>query len=246
MADSSEKAKIGENTIEESYFVNFYKKGLNKYLPPRYKDKSIDELAEIDLEKALDKWWKDTIIDESKYENLKNDKLLHSHIVDCVKTITELQLKKIKLKPLVVSNRKYEIIKNRLVRFFDQYCIALLYFIKNYDSIESRNEMIKRTGNNIFVNSGTCHWFIQTIDSRFNIKKGDTYGLNAFVNALINNDEVKNHILLKSFTQKKVVEYINLFYGEDVIKYKSKLSNPKSYIIEVNELIKEYLRTKKR
>lgn len=246
MADSSEKAKIGENTIDEGYFVDFYKNTLNKYLPPRYKDKSIDELAEIDIEKALDKWWKDAIINESKYENLKNDKALHTHIVECVEIITKLQFKKIKLKHLVVSNRKSEIIRNRLVHFFDQYCIECLYFIKNYDSTESRNEMIKRTENNIFVNSRTCHWFIQTIDRRFNIKKGDTYGLNAFVNALISNDDVKNHILLKSFTQKKVVEYINLFYGEDVIKFKSKLSNPKSYIIEVNELIKEYLNTKKR
>lgn len=94
MADSSEKAKIGENTIDEGYFVDFYKNVLNKYLPPRYKDKSIDELAEIDLERVLEKWRKDIIIDESKYEEMKNENSLDYHIANGVKIITDIQLEK--------------------------------------------------------------------------------------------------------------------------------------------------------
>jgi len=46
---------------------------------------------------------------------------------------------------------------------------------------------------------------------------------------------------LKSFTQKGIVEYLNLYYDRNLIKNSSRLSKHKQYVHEVEDLIKDYI-----
>jgi len=246
MANSSNKTDTYKDKIDEEYFIDFNNEVLKQYLPPRYKDKRLDELPEGDLEKAIHKWSNEPIINDSQYEYIKNVWAVHRLIIFGVEFITDLQLEKIKIKAIDVSHGNYEIVKNHLVQYYDRQCREFLYFIKNYDSIKSRIDSLFSKGRSVFVSKEANEWFIKMLETKYNIKNGASRGLNAFVNALINNEMVKKHILLKSWTQRNVVEYINLFYEKELIKNHTRLSDASNYIIEVDELIKLYIEAKNR
>ncbi|WP_410880897.1 hypothetical protein [Myroides sp. DW712] len=247
MASPSSESFTYQNKTDEEYFIYFYEEVLKAFLPPRYKATKLKELPEIDLRKVLDKCFLDKEFNENMidHDSKKTEIAFRFHLRDLLELITNMQLEKIKIDKITVSHYMHEIIKTQLLKFHQEQCIKILYYIKNFDSIETRAITLFNKRKNIFVNEEASSWFLKTLEHKFDVKNGRVWGLNAFVNALINNDDVKNHILIKSCTQKKVVEYLNVFYEKEVIKNNTRLSDPKRYITEVNELIKEHLNTKK-
>lgn len=232
---------------DEEYFICFYEEELKTYLPPRHKTKSIDRIPEIDLQKALKKWYDKHIFNKNHLNNdhQKSDSYTYRLIVKSLDILTEYQLENIKIHAINVSNTNCELIKRTLLDYNRKQCLKILYYIKNYDSIENKSEMLTKQINNIFVNKEANDWFLKTLESKFDIKNGNIRGLNAFVNALISNNHVQTEILLKSFTQKKLVEYLNTVYNKELIKNHTKLSNKKNYDKEVNKLILDHLESEK-
>lgn len=247
MANPSSESHTYQHKTDEEYFIYFYEEVLKAYLPPRYKTTKLKELPEIDLEKVLDKYFRDKEFDESKvdYDSIKSKRDFDLLLNDFLKTITYFQFMNIRIGNIAVSHHNYRIIKMQLFKYNQEQCIRILYCIKNYDSIETRSKVLLKKRKNIFINVEANSWFLRTLENKYDIENGHIRGLNAFVNALINNDGVKNHILLKGCTQKNIVEYLNVYYKKDLIKNHTKLSNPKKYIKEVDELIKEHLKIKK-
>lgn len=232
---------------DEEYFICFYNEELKAYLPPRHQTKSIDRIPEIDLNKAIKKWYNEHTFNKKHLSNdhQKSDSYTYRLIVKSLDILTEYQLENIKIHAINVSNTNCELIKRTLLDYNRKQCLKILYYIKNYDSIENKSEMLTKQINNIFVNKEANDWFLKTLESKFDIKNGNVRGLNAFVNALISNNHIQTEILLKSFTQKKLVEYLNTVYNKELIKNHTKLSNKKNYDKEVNKLILEHLESEK-
>lgn len=196
--------------------------------------------------KAIQKWIMKNSFnsDQLGVEFKKFAIVIDSLMSESLELITLYQLENIKIRSIDTSINNCETLKNELFNFNKQQCIKILYNIKNTDSVERKSEFLIKHIDNIFVSRKTCIWFMTTLENKINVKKSFR-GINAFVNALISNEDVKKHILLKSCTQKKMVEYLNIFYGgEDgtkLIKNHTKLSDPTKYNIEVNNLIKHYI-----
>ncbi len=247
MDNSSDTPQTYSDKKDEEYFIYFYEEVLKAYLPPRYKTKSLNELSEADLLRVLDKWFRATVFNKNKVDNdsIKSKGDFHSLIKELLQAITYFQLENTKISKISTSHHYCTIIKVQLLKYNQEQCIKLLYYIKNFDSIETRSNTLFKKRKSIFINAEASDWFFRTLENKYDIKNGQIRGLNAFVNALINNSEVQNHILLKSCTQKKIVEYLNAFYNKELIKNHTRLSDPKKYIKEVNELIKEHLKSKR-
>lgn len=232
---------------DEEYFICFYQEEIKTYLPPRHKSKTIDQIIEIDLEKALTKWYNKHIFDLSKLSavNIKSNFHTHRIIVKCLDIITECQLENVKITDIIVSKKNCAIIRKLLLNYNRELCLKTLYFIKEFDSIQTKTEILRKNIRNIFVSEEAKDWFITTLEEKFTIRSGKTRGLNAFVSALLNNNHVKKHILIKSCSQRTIVEYLNSYYGREdgikLIKNHTKLSNPTRYNDEVNKLIKHYI-----
>lgn len=234
------------NKIDEEYFIDFYKEILNEYLPPRHRAKSIDRIREIDLRKALEKWIvKNSFHSDQLGAEFKKFKIvIDSLMSESLELITLYQLENIKISSIDTSIRNCEILKNELFNFNRQQSLKILYNIKNNSSAERKSEFLLKYIDNLFVNREAYIWFMTTIENKISINKSFR-GINAFVNALLNNEDVMIHILLKSYTKKKMVEFLNIYYGgEDgtkLIKNHTKLSDPTKHNDEVKKLIKRHI-----
>lgn len=211
---------------DEEYLVDFYEEILKMYLPPRYKNTSVGLIPLIDLNKAIKKWREKNVFNEKNLISYYQKSVwrVNDMIESCLNLISIHQFENHKIGFINTSNNQCEIIKAELLNYNNKQCLELLYFIKNYDSLENKVETLIRKGNSIFVSSNANEWFLGILDKRFDFKNEKTRGLSAFVSALINNSDVKKHILLESFTQKGIVEYLNLYYDKNLIKNSSRLS----------------------
>ena len=223
---------------------DFYEFVLKDYLGTESRDLRIDEVSLFQLEEAIEVWniegdfdspycpfpmYENQILDGSisfeQLEELYADYMFFKDLRNGAVKIEEENLLS-EQQQLIL----YTIVEHNYFRFVD-----LFNKIQNILPIEY-NKLIGLKNILLFKSEDSNRWFLETIEDKFDLRNQDARGFNAFLKAIIDNQDVKEHIFNNTTTQKQIVEYINNYYKKVIIKNPDKLSDPYKH--------KDYIRTK--
>ncbi len=235
--------------FDKDSLLTFFKLELKPFLNGN--DDLPEKYSNQDIETAFCKWEEDNNFDTSYYPFVK---YLNSFIdngvdhEDLKELLSELNDLRSSLNSINSerneSSEQLKLIKELLIEFNINEYTDLLAFVRSTYPMDY-NIVTNHTLKNIFRSNEAYKWFVEVIEERFGEINEKTRNFNAFLKALIDDEDVQNNIFFDHSTQKSIVEFINGYYGNgksDIIKDPNKLSDPIKHKPYVNEKIKNFIK----
>lgn len=232
--------------------TKLYNDDLRNYLPTEFNEIDINNIKVDLIEEAVEEWRseRDYNTTHCPFQRYKNQILSGTIVLE-------------ELEELYADYNFFKDLRNRVQKhpdsslLIDQLIVIYDAVVDyNYDQFTELFELVERLlpfeysilidkkTKLLFRSNDANRWFIETIEEEFDLRNGTVRNFNAFLKAIIDNSDVKNYIFSETTTQKNIVEYVNKYYGKQIIKNPDRLSNPYKrtdhikYI--VSEFIKEY------
>lgn len=228
---------------DEEYFVCFYEEELKRFFPPRFRKFTLIDIDEKVLREALKKWELELELTNQGMNKWFSDSeaTVNRVIHKCYGFIIDLSDEASRCESFDSDSGNINIVKFFLMKVYRHQILKILYYINYYGSVQYKCDTDIMNVDLVFESVEASTWFINTLEYKYDIKNGKTYGFNAFVKALYDNEKVKSSILRSNCTQKKLILFINNFYGKTLIKNCSKMSNSETYKNEVSALVEQFL-----
>lgn len=237
--------------FDKDSLLTFFKLELKPFLNGN--DDSPEKYTNQEIESAFYQWEEENDFDAPYYPFVKYKNLIidngvdHKELKEHLSDFTELESLFYSIKS---ENNDYseqlKLIKELLLDFNINEYKDLLSFIRGTYPIDY-NIVTKLNLISIFRSDEAYKWFVKVIADRFGEINEKTRNFNAFLKALIDDEDVQKHIFFDHFTQKNVVEFVNSYYGKgkgDIIKDPNKLSDPNKHKPYVNDKIRIFIKNR--
>lgn len=228
--------------------TEFFNQELKGLLPQEFQQIEICNIQEIVIENAIEDWLlnNDFDSDYSPFPMYKNQILNGSITFEEIQELYEDFVFYRDLRGGITKHpekdflsAQHNIIYEAILEYNYFQFLDLFKAVKSFMSTEY-NILIDKESLLLFKSIEAIKWFIETIDEKFDLNNGEVRGFNAFLKAIIDDEDVKQIIFNATTTQKQIVEFVNKYYKRTVIKNADKLSDPAKHSEFIKYRISEF------